>query len=159
MINSLYQEYGGLSKSDLNLKFSNSCEFGDIHSVKYLLASDELKEHADVHFSEDFGFRIACRKGHLDIVRYLTCSPNLKEHAIINADDDYAFKWAVYHKHYDIIRFLIFELNIAKSFSIEKHLVGENCDDVINMFKIREFNMELNKHLPLIDIKSKKIKL
>lgn len=148
-----------LYRIQVNQKLSTACENGELNKVRYLLTSEEFADWINIHTSYDFPFRIACRNGHLEVARYLATSPELKEHSIINTDEDYAFKWAEYNKHYHIIKFLIFELNIERSTAIENYLNAEKCEEIKQMFAIRDLNAELQKNLPDNANQSQKLKI
>ena len=88
-------KYKKSNKSILNEDFVDACEVGDLDAVKYLLTSDELKEHADIHAENDFGFILACNNGHLDVIKWLIFDYNIEKTKEIsnflksNKDDDF----------------------------------------------------------------------
>ena len=97
MINQkLKEKYKKLNQEELNDQFIDSCAYGYLEVVKYLLTSPELKEHADIHAQDDFGFSWACRYGRLEVVKYLLTSTELTEHADIHAQDDLGFRLACF---------------------------------------------------------------
>ena len=76
MINQeLKEKYKKLNKEELNNQFINACKNDDLEIIQYLLARDELTEHADIHAKDDEAFSWACRYGHLEVVKYLLTSP------------------------------------------------------------------------------------
>ena len=158
---SLYEQFKDLSQEGLNEEFRNACKKGDLKSVKYLLTSHELNEHADIHDDNDKGFRWACDNGHLDIVKYLSSSPELREHAEIHADYDYGFRWscANKHKYLETVKYFIFDLNIKITKHIADLLKEDEYREIKNMFAIRELNQSLGKELSSNNISKKKIKL
>ena len=144
-------KYKTLTLKQLNEVFIDSCENGYLEVVKYLLTSPDLKEHADIHANNDYGFRLACQNGHLEIVKYLLTSADLKEHADIHAQDDNGFRWACEKGHLEIVKFLILDMSIEKTKHIEDYL-NKNQDnkcvkEAIELFKIRDFNQKLNNDL------------
>ena len=72
------EKYKKLDQSKLNEALINACNKGHLDVVRYLLTSDELKEHADIHAENDYGFRWACINGNLEVVNYLLTSEELK---------------------------------------------------------------------------------
>ena len=153
-------KYKTLTQKQLNKVFIDSCENGHLEVVKYLLTSHDLKEHADIHAKNDYGFRLACVNGHLEIVQYLLTSAELKEHADIQAQDNLGFRWACFDGHLELVKYLILDMSIEKTKHIEDYL-NENQDnkcvkEAIKLFKIREFNQKLNNDL---ENKEKKNKL
>ena len=56
-------KYKTLTPKQLNEVFIDSCQKGHLEIVKYLLTSPDLKEHADIHADNDYGFRWACARG------------------------------------------------------------------------------------------------
>ena len=93
--------------NSINDEFRWACENGEFENVKYLLTSPDLKENADIHADDDWGFIFACQNGHLDIVKYLLTSPDLKEHADIHAEDDLGFIYACSKGNLDIVKYLL----------------------------------------------------
>ena len=70
----IYKKY---NKEQLNDEFIDACRKGQLDVVKYLLASDQLNEHADIHKADDLGFICACEQGHLEVVKYLIIDMNI----------------------------------------------------------------------------------
>ena len=89
------EDYKKFNKNDLDEVFVSACSAGDLDVVKYLLESDELKEHADIHAENDFGFILACNNGHLDVIKWLIFDYNIEKTKEIsnflksNKDDDF----------------------------------------------------------------------
>ena len=67
-----------------------ACRRGHLDIVKFLLTSDEVKYHADIHRYGDEPIKSACEWGELEIVKYLLESSDLEEHANIYADIDHS---------------------------------------------------------------------
>ena len=70
-------KYKTLTPKQLNKVFIDSCENGYLEVVKYLLTSPDLKEHANIHANNDYGFRWACANGQLEIVKFLIIDMNI----------------------------------------------------------------------------------
>lgn len=68
-----------LSKKELNVMFKDACAQDDLGEVKYLLTSPDLKEYADIHDDNDYGFKLACFKGYLNIIKFLIFDINIKK--------------------------------------------------------------------------------
>ena len=78
MINQeLKQKYKKLNQEELNDQFIDACKNGHLEIVKYLITSPELKEYADIHAQNDWGFIWACRNGHLELVKCLIIDMNI----------------------------------------------------------------------------------
>ena len=73
----LKEKYKKLNQEELNKRFIDACYEGRLEVVKYLLASAELTEHADVHAGNDEGFIWACENGHLEVVKCLIIDMNI----------------------------------------------------------------------------------
>ena len=152
--------YKTLTQEQLNKVFINSCQKGHLEIVKYLLTSPDLKEHADIHADNDYGFRWACSRGQLEIVQYLLTSADLKEHADIHADNDEGFRLACANGQLEIVKYLILDMSIEKTKHIEDYL-NKNQDnkcvkEAIELFQISQLNTKLNNDL---EHKEKKNKL
>ena len=72
-------KYKTLTLKQLNKVFIDSCQKGHLEIVKYLLTSPDLKEHANIHADNDYGFRWACEKGHLEIVKFLILDMSIEK--------------------------------------------------------------------------------
>ena len=78
MINTKHKnKYKTLTPKQLNEVFIDSCAYGYLEVVKYLLTSPDLKEHADIHASNDEGFIWSCRSGRLKVLKYLIIDMNI----------------------------------------------------------------------------------
>ena len=71
--------YKTLTQEQLNEVFINSCQKGHLEIVKYLLTSPDLKEHADIHADNDYGFIWACAYGQLEIVKFLILDMSIEK--------------------------------------------------------------------------------
>jgi hypothetical protein len=92
---------------DLNLGLEKASQGKQTHIMKFLLASPEIKEHADIHSSDDSIFRTACMRGDLEFVKYLLTSPEIKEHANLHAmsNDGFASAWAL--NRLEVMKYLL----------------------------------------------------
>ena len=156
-------KYKTLTPKQLNEVFIDSCEKGHLEIVKYLLTSPDLKEHADIHAKNDYGFRWACEQGYLEVVKYLLTGTDLKEHANIHAQDDLGFRWACEQGYLEVIKYLIIDMNIDKKNYIETYL-NENKDNkyvqqAIELFNTRDLHHQLNENIKDNKEKVKKMKI
>ena len=71
--------YKTLTQKQLNEVFIDSCAYGYLEVVKYLLTSPDLKEHANIHADNDEGFRLACANEHLEKVKYLILDMSIEK--------------------------------------------------------------------------------
>ena len=153
------EEYKKLDQSKLDESFINACHDGNLDAVKYLLISDELKEHTDIHAYDDYGFRWACNNGLLEVVKYLLTSDELKEHADIHALNDYGFRWACNNEKIEVVKYLIFDYNIEKTKAIINFLNENKGKDwekeVSEMFASRDLKEDLSNLLKRGENKSK----
>ena len=72
-------KYKTLTPKQLNEVFIDSCAYGYLEVVKYLLTSPDLKEHADIHADNDEGFIWACVNGYLELVKYLILDMSIEK--------------------------------------------------------------------------------
>ena len=156
----IYKKY---NKEQLNDEFIDACRKGQLDVVKYLLASDELTEHADIHASNDEGFVCACRYGHLEIVKYLLTSAELTELVDIHARNDEGFRSACAQGHLEVVKCLIIDMNIEKTNYIETYL-NENkykkyVQQAIELFNTRDLHHQLNENIKDNKEKVKKVKI
>ena len=102
--------------------FLFACEDSDVFEVKQI-----VEKGVDIHYDDEYGFRIACFKGHLDIVKYLTMLYKDTHHNMIDihARDDYGFKKACEFGHLDVVLYLT---------SIHEH----SCYTKINLNNVRD---------------------
>ena len=145
--------YKTLTQEQLNDVFIDSCQKGHLEIVKYLLISPDLKEHADIHADNDYGFRLACEKGHLEIVKYLLTSADLKEHADIHADNDWGFVWACSRGHLEVVKYLLTGTDLKEHADIHAdndfgfRLACANGQLEIVKFLIVDMSIEKTKHI------------
>lgn len=64
----------------LDFIFIYACGNGSLETVKFVLNSAELKEHADIYSNDNDGFRRALRDNHQDILHHLIFDCNIEQH-------------------------------------------------------------------------------
>jgi hypothetical protein len=137
--------------------FLLACSNGHLDIVKYFLTSPELKTHTNIKTNDNMGFLNACWRNKLNVVKYLLSSPELKEHADIHAQKDRAFQIACEHSNLELARLLIFDMNIEKTWHINKYMKGK--EEITKYWDIRKFNDKLNKELRNTSSDQKRLKL
>ena len=75
----LKEKYKKINQEELNDQFIDACQNDDLGIVQYLLTGTDLKEHADIHADNDYGFRWACSDGQLEIVKYLILDMSIEK--------------------------------------------------------------------------------
>lgn len=161
-MNNFYENLKNLSQEQLNSELIDACEKGELNKVKYLLSSHELSIHADIHFNKDQALINACERKRTDIVKYLLSSNEIKEHAHIHAQGDTPFYKTMNNKNWELIEYYIFEIDIEHDASIKSYLnifSKQEEDRVINMFKVRDLNKELNDNSKNNISKTNKVKI
>jgi len=109
------------NKDSLNALLFGACISGNLDRVRYVLASPELKIHANIDADNYKGFFEACERGYLDIVKYMLTSPELKEHADIHAKNDYALVLAINFEYLDMIEYLLFSPELKEHADVNAH--------------------------------------
>lgn len=66
-----YSHYKNMNQLQLNIDLIGACWQGSLEIVKYLLASPELKDHANIHTDNDKAFIYACMRDSKGIIEYL----------------------------------------------------------------------------------------
>lgn len=116
-----------IKKNNLNRGLELATIFGHLDIVQYLLTSNSLKEHADIHYNDDTALLNCCKNGHLILVKYLLESPELKEHANIHVEiadmKEYPFLIAAEYNQDDIVKYLM-SLTGKYKLSIEENNFG-----------------------------------
>lgn len=138
-----------LSQEDVNKAFAEACASNELDKVKYLLTSDKLSFHAQINNVDHQGVApivVAAQNNHTKIIKYLLSSSDLKEHANIHVNDDLTFFFALVYKNNDLLEFFIKDMNIQKTFYIEKFLNTYMNDFIEKLFIGQELNDELKNN-------------
>lgn len=150
------------SHSQMIQYFEHYCSNGNLDAIKYILNSPDIKNPLNIYIHGDDAILQACRHGHLDVVKYITSSSELEHHVAYSDKIDEGFNWAGENGHMDIIKYLIFDYKINCSKKINEYL-GQSllCDEIEDMFNLRDLHTEINQILPVnIEHKiNKKIKI
>lgn len=96
------QKYANFGLKGLNKRFKLAALSGDLQNIQYFLLIEKL----DIHFDNDFVFRIACKKGYLHILQYILTSEALTEHANIHVSNDIGFRKACMFGHLEVVKYL-----------------------------------------------------
>ena len=143
-----------MTKKELNNKLLHASHQKDLNTVKYLLTSSELKEHANIHYKDNSGMTslmYACSNGNLELVKYLLTSPELKEHANINHKDKSGYNvlmYTCYYRHLELVKYLLSSEELKEHANIhDKNKDGET----ILMYACRYGYLEISKYL-IIDM-------
>jgi hypothetical protein len=156
----LYEKLIQADQNALDHYFTEACSRGDLNVVKFLLASPELKNHANIHTSNDLGIYFACKIKDKELVNYLLSSEDIKE----NITAEIAINKAYFYRDNSIINFLIYEVKIPKNNSMDLYLHQNYYNpfykEISKMFSIRDLNEELTHDLSSVNTcKERKNKL
>ena len=153
-------KYLPMNSSELGEELITACFMGDLNTVKYLLTSPELKEHADIHHTDKYGqnsLMWACTRSHIDIVKYLLTSSDLKEHSNINNKDKDGVNVLIIacrNGYLDIVKYLLTSSDLKEHVNIHhKDNNGWNALTISSVFHnldttkylIIDMNMTINK--------------
>lgn len=158
---------------DVNNPFENALIYaawrGHQAVVKYLLTSQDLKEHANIHYvtnNHTNALMYACQGGHLEVIKYLLASEELKEHININdrTKDDkdvlvYANEPAYEKDCWKISYYLIMECDFKIKQTTLDWLKKNEKEDVLKMIEKRELYYKMNQDIVNKEIVSKKRKI
>ena len=161
--------YKKMNQKELNHELLKACINGKLEVVKYLLASPELKEHADIHYQNNYGWNAliySCQYGRLDIVQYLLTSPELKEHANTHDKDNEGWNALIIACQYgilDIVKYLLIDYNMSIDNETMNWLQGTNeekviYNDTLKMIESRDLHQKLNNTINTDKINNKKVK-
>ena len=106
--------------------------------VEYLLTSEELKEHADIHSAGESVLEAAISNENIAMMDFLLNSPKLKENSNLHHKNDLPFRSAVKHNKMVSIEYLIFDCDIKKSIDIENAIKKRR--NIQKMFEIKFLN-------------------
>jgi len=76
--------------------FFTAVKYGYLNFVKKMVESG-----IDIHFDNEYAFRLSAKRGHIDVVKYL-----VEQGSDIHAQDEYAFRYASKNGHIDVVKFL-----------------------------------------------------
>jgi hypothetical protein len=128
----------GLSQSKLDQHLIEACFVNDFESVKYLLTSPELNNHASIKGWDEEAFIVACRQNNIELVDYMLRSPELKEHANVHTWRDMVFKEACHSKDIELLNYLIFDFKIDKTEAIAAYLGKHELNQISKLFELGE---------------------
>lgn len=140
----------------LNHNLIYACKNGCVEVVQYLLNSENIDVHANIHFDNERPLETACRHGELEVVKYLVDSSDLKEHADIYVNYGKPFVDAYGNERLDIIEYFIFDKEFEPS--DETFSLMDECDNeidldndikklVLKMFEVRDLNLSISRDL------------
>lgn len=104
----LQEKYSTFTKRMIDLEFLECVRLGDLDTVRYLLTSPDLKQHANIKMHSNKAFFLSCKLGHLHILDYLLTSPELTKHCTPN-DLMYsiAVLYSVEFHHFNIFTYFL----------------------------------------------------
>ncbi len=106
---SLEKTHGKINlKSIINEAFVNSCAYGNLQSVEYLIALGESNQIIiDIHYNNDNAFICACTKGKLDIAMYLISLENKYGKINIHSENEKSIVNACYSGYLNVVKYLL----------------------------------------------------
>ena len=148
-------EYQLMTQEKLNKEFYIACNYGNLELVKFLLTSQELKQHAIIDSDNNAGFKLACICGNLNIIRYLVTSPELEKNVNVHVHNDICFKWALDLEFIEIINFLVYEQDIKVTNEMIEHMNEQTIENSNDLEKL----ILISKVEKMLEIKNFKNKL
>jgi hypothetical protein len=139
-------KFNDINQENLGQIFQKSCEDGDLDKVQFIL-SGELKNNLPFANLKG-GLYQAFIKDELKIIQYILSQNNDID---IHMDADSCFYHAFFNWSQNSLRYIIFDLNISKTESIEKHInMGKNinnfnnlAENINNWFEKRDLHNDL----------------
>jgi len=131
----LQYTYGILDKEDVS--FIDACRHGDVAALENIL---QTTPDVDIHYGDDWGFRVACEGGHYDIVKLLDKASLGKIN--INSMNDYACKIACHKGYVDIFNFVkdkVKIINLIKSYHIA---IQHGQLEIVQQYAFRQFDQK-----------------
>ena len=149
--------YKTLGVKGLNSRFKQAAINGYLHIVEHFLTSRELQHNVDIHFDNDYTFRVACKKGYLEMVRFLLTSDKLSEHVDIHTQQELGLKKACEFGHLEVIQYLLFSPELTEH-------ANPYANESIFQVATKEATMlllsfKLEKELPLSNNNTRKHKI
>ena len=109
------EKYAKFGLKGLYKRFKLAALSGDLNNIRYFL----LVEKLDIHYHNDFVFRIACKKGYLPVVNYLLTSEELTEHSDIHANNELGLRKACEFGHLEVVKYLTMSPDLKEQANIE----------------------------------------
>lgn len=109
------EKYAKFGQKGLYKRFKIAALAGDLNNIRYFL----LVENLDIHYHNDFVFRIACKKGYLHVVKYLLTSEDLTEHADIHANNELGLRKACEGGHLEVVKYLTISPDLKNHANID----------------------------------------
>ena len=78
-----YEKLKNSNEKELNQVLISACYDGNLEVVQYVLTSEDLSEHANIHYNRDNPFYWILFKGHVDIIEYLVNDFNIEKTTLI----------------------------------------------------------------------------
>jgi hypothetical protein len=85
---------------NINTAFSYFCQIGNLELIKWLFTLDNKP---DIHYQDDFPFRIVCSKNYFDIAKFLI---TLDDKPDIHARNDEAFRMICFNNNIDFAKWM-----------------------------------------------------
>lgn len=136
-----------LNESQLTQWLVTACENGDLELVRYLLTSDDLVTHANVHgqycnifheYSES-PLKNAVKYGSKELIDYLCTSKELVEHADILYNNDEILYTIATQEKVDMIQYLMYDINVEERPNISYHFLGFLCREQNRLSILKNF--------------------
>lgn len=150
-----YQKY---SQKLLDEELIKAAFLGDVDVVDYLLTSDELSIHADIHTrNDDYDavFQVACEHGNMPLVRYLLTSPKLT-HSIVLGQNKTAIIRACQYGHINVLQYLLTSSELTSHLDIKtidsKALLYACQNQHFDLFKYLLSSPELQEHASILKV-------
>jgi hypothetical protein len=131
---------------------------GQVNVINYFLNSKEFLPFIKNEKLEDI-FTGACSFGHINVVEYLINLPKFIQNNSLNHACNKGMISACDQNQTNMMRYLIFNLNMEPTSETKDHLIGAGRNDILNMFKTRELNKDLNNNLSNHNESTKKMKI
>lgn len=136
----LFKKYRSYTKEALSFEILESCENGDLKTVKYLSKHPKI-DNANIKNISDNPLETACKYGHLGIVEYLLTSPETKSIYNVNDNNSLCFKNACKYGHLEIVKYLL------TSPDLKEHSNINDDDDYGIRWACKNEHLEVVKYL------------
>ena len=93
---------------DINYIFGYSCIYGHLNTIRCLIETNITNNDFDIHFQNEYAFRVACCNCNYGVVKYLIkyCRKH-KTDININIIHDYAIPYSIRHGIIKLFKYLI----------------------------------------------------